>query len=683
MKKQPTARAGKKLGRYRIERELGRGGMGVVYLAADENLGRLVALKTTAVAGLGGGNNARTQRRQRFIREVQALSNVNHPNVVHVFDSGEEDDPDLGWLLFYSMEHVDGLTLAQLVQTRGALQPGAAAAVCMQVAAGLGAAHERGIVHRDVKPANIFVSHDGRALIGDFGICKIEGSTQITRRDQLVGTPNYLAPEQILGEDVGPATDVFALGALFYVIAVNRPLRDRVDASSLLKSSQGDEPVQKIMGERGIPEGLRRVVARALERDPKKRWANGHAFAEALSEHATRIPSLTGEDEEEGFLRDMSSSDTSSPFASLPKPAPASVFDVEAAARALLSEVEEDEAANAALSAASSGGQPQGRGPIQGVKLEPLLAAPPALPVARTESTVMFNLRTMETKNKPPPPPAPATSAPVALPVARTESTVVFKMRANEGRAQPSLAAPTLAPDVEDDPAEGFGDENTLPGESTVDAAVPPPPRQRSGTPAAAYREDAIVQPVVRTVAPPPSRSAEHFDWRKWIAAVPPEKRTLLFAVVVVGGALAGALVLGLAMLLFGRAPAPPAPAPTAFELPTLPIVSDAPAECSNGAKNDEDRVQARFKVGKALRAKAERRSDAIDLLNEALALDPRNVQGHYERAQARAALDDRKGAIVSYTCVCAIDPASTECRGSTKALLKMKQAEMLAAPKP
>ena len=86
--------------------------------------------------------------------------------------------------------------------------------------AGLGAAHKAGIVHRDVKPANIFISLDARALIGDFGICKIEGQTQITRRDQLVGTPNYLAPEQILGDPVSPATDVFALGALFYVITV-------------------------------------------------------------------------------------------------------------------------------------------------------------------------------------------------------------------------------------------------------------------------------------------------------------------------------------------------------------------------------------------------------------------------------------------------------------------------------
>src|SRR5688500_2113075 len=316
MSRQPTAKLGKRLGRYTIERELGRGGMGVVYVAQDENTGRQVALKTTAVAGLGG-NASRNQRRQRFVREVQALTQVNHDNVVHVIDAGEADDPDLGWLLFYSMEYVEGETLAQLVQRTGALNPGAAAAVLTQVAAGLGAAHHAGIVHRDVKPANIFISLDGRALIGDFGICKIEGQTQITRRDQLVGTPNYLAPEQILGDPVSPATDVFALGALFYVITMNRPLRAHVDAASLLSSAQGNEPKERMLSERSVPDGLRNVIARCLEREPKRRWPDGQHLADALADFATRIPALR-DDTNNDPLRDASStSDRSSPFASL------------------------------------------------------------------------------------------------------------------------------------------------------------------------------------------------------------------------------------------------------------------------------------------------------------------------------------------------------------------------------
>ena len=403
------------LGRYRIERELGRGGMGVVYVATDINTDRLVALKTTSVAGLGSGEKTRNQRRERFVREVRALTQVNHPNVVHVFDAGEIDDPDLGWLLFYTMEYVEGTTLSALVQERGALSGGEAAAVVAQVAHGLGEAHRQGIIHRDVKPANIFLSNDGRALIGDFGIAKIEGSTQITRRDQLVGTPNYLAPEQILGEAVGAFTDVFALGALFYVITQNRPLRQNVDASALLASANGNDPVDRILAAVGLGEPLQRVVARALERNPNRRYVDGGAFADALDDHATRMPVLTGQQARPRFSHD-GTLDRSSSFLntgtvpsaddgdvnSLPD---ASVFDmsggdagsVEAMAMAMLGEV-----------ARRSTGT-----------FKPLARkeASAELPVARTESTVMFNLRALDE--------GPAPTNP--LPVARTESTQVVQ----------------------------------------------------------------------------------------------------------------------------------------------------------------------------------------------------------------------------------------------------------------
>jgi hypothetical protein len=292
--RQPTPNAGKKLGRYRIEEELGRGGMGLVYLAMDEATGRHVALKTTLAAWLGSGQENRDQRRKRFLREVEALTKVDHPNVVRVFDAGEEDHPDLGWLLFYAMEFVEGKTLAQLVQERGVLPADEAAAVVRQVAAGLGAAHRAGIVHRDVKPANVFIAlaeagnqardrGEGRALIGDFGICKIEGATQITRRDQLVGTPSYLAPEQILGGDLGPAADVFALGALFYVVTTGESLRPDISPAALLASARSDACRERVLATTSIPPDLRRVVARCLERLPSDRWANGDAVAEAFA----------------------------------------------------------------------------------------------------------------------------------------------------------------------------------------------------------------------------------------------------------------------------------------------------------------------------------------------------------------------------------------------------------------
>jgi serine/threonine protein kinase len=295
--KNTMALQGAKIGRYRIERELGRGGMGIVFLAKDEKLGKQVALKTVSIAGFGSSEQNREQRRARFVREAKALAQLNHGNVVHVFDVGEEDSPDVGWVLFYSMEYVEGITLAQLVHQKGPLEPEAAAAICFQVAAGLGAAHAQGIVHRDVKPGNIFITPDGRAVIGDFGICKIEGGTQITRRNQMVGTPNYLAPEQILGDEIGPFTDVFALGALFYIIVAHRALRTGVDATSLLRDAQSNIAKEKIAHLKIVPTKMRKVLARSLERDPAKRFKDGQSFAEALSVFHGRVPSFDDSDE--------------------------------------------------------------------------------------------------------------------------------------------------------------------------------------------------------------------------------------------------------------------------------------------------------------------------------------------------------------------------------------------------
>ena len=281
---------GAQIGRYRIERELGRGGMGIVFLAKDQKLGKDVALKTVSIAGFGSSAQNRDQRRARFIREAKALAQLSHSNVVHVFDVGEQDSPQVGWVLYYSMEYVEGATLSRLVQKNGPLLAESAAGICFQVAAGLGAAHQQGIVHRDVKPGNIFITPDKRAVIGDFGICKIEGGTQITRRNQMVGTPNYLAPEQILGDEIGPYTDVFALGALFYIIVAHRALRSGVDATSLLRDAQSDIAKERALHLENVPHDLRKIIARALERNPKKRFADGQAFAEALSTYAGRLP---------------------------------------------------------------------------------------------------------------------------------------------------------------------------------------------------------------------------------------------------------------------------------------------------------------------------------------------------------------------------------------------------------
>ncbi|MBI5497522.1 MAG: protein kinase [Deltaproteobacteria bacterium] len=284
----PTAAAGALLGgRYRVETELGRGGMGVVYACLDEPLGRKVAVKTLSVGLLGRDREARMRR---FQREVQALVQLDHGGILHIYDAGEADDPSVGWVLYYAMELIEGETLSERLIRGGAMERGQACAVVLKCAEALGTAHNRGIVHRDVKPANIFLAEGGRVVVADFGVCKIEGGTEITRKDQMVGTPSYLAPEQILGLPVDPRTDVFALGALLYVLITNSALRPQLDRAGLSRLAATDDAANRARAIKGAPDGLPQIIARALARDPKDRYPSGTELAEALEAFATRVP---------------------------------------------------------------------------------------------------------------------------------------------------------------------------------------------------------------------------------------------------------------------------------------------------------------------------------------------------------------------------------------------------------
>lgn len=689
MSRHPTAKAGTKmLGRYRIERELGRGGMGVVYLATDENTGRLVALKTTSVAQLGSGEKSRNQRRERFVREVRALTQVNHENVVHVFDAGECDDADLGWLLFYTMEYVEGTTLAALVQERGALNGGEASAVVMQVAAGLGEAHAQGIIHRDVKPANIFLSVDGRAKIGDFGIAKIEGSTQITRRDQLVGTPNYLAPEQILGDDVGPATDVFALGALFYVITQNRPLRQQVDAAALLASANGNDPVQRMLGAQNLAEPLRRAVARALERDPKKRYPNGGAFAEALAEHATRPPALQAPAERTSSFLNEGTADRSSafsqsrPMAAAPGPATQdaglgdSLPDADPADINSFPDHSAGDAVSIEAIAAAMLGEVERR--ATGTFNKPALKAdePAALPVAKTESTVMFNLRALEEEHSARSPAAPAPPAP--LPVARTEPTAMFKLTDIEPKPKTTLhtsssqAAPTNAPAPRPAP--------TMPAESPTTAPTAPTP---VGPPTAAERFHAsgwddrtreapvfdldaerppppLGAPPLSSTSPsmpaPAAASAALFADSTQESSAPiarlAAQRPVLLAATFMAGILLG---VGIAAAL---APSTSTATPTTAATPAA--APPRPALCATRPVTDVDQANAAQALddARSLRADAAPASKILDKAREAIRHDPTNVDALFLLGRVATGAEQRD----ADACVCIVAPDSKPC---------------------
>ena len=194
-------------GRYRVEREVGRGGMGSVWLCRDERLGRPVAIKQ--VGGLPGESSMHLARALREARHSAAL---NHPNVVAIFDALEEGDHV--WLV---MEYVPSRTLHNIIISDGPMAPARAARIAAQVADGLAAAHTLGTIHRDVKPSNILVRDDDeRALIADFGIARSLGQEQLTQTGLVSGTPAYFAPELARGEEPSPASDVWALGVSLY-----------------------------------------------------------------------------------------------------------------------------------------------------------------------------------------------------------------------------------------------------------------------------------------------------------------------------------------------------------------------------------------------------------------------------------------------------------------------------------
>jgi eukaryotic-like serine/threonine-protein kinase len=234
-------------GRYELVRPLGHGAMATVDLARDVDLDRLVALKRLAE------NLARDEELQRrFLREARLAARLAHPNVVRVFDVGEDDGRP-----FIAMEYVEGETLAELVARRRALPVPETAALGLQMCAGLAAAHAAGLVHRDVKPHNLLLGTDGVLKLGDFGIAAGHEGTRLTLAGTVLGTAGYLAPEQARGEQVTAAADIYAVGAVLYELLTGEPART---AGSLAELGSEDGFVPPDLASR-VPEGSPELVA--------------------------------------------------------------------------------------------------------------------------------------------------------------------------------------------------------------------------------------------------------------------------------------------------------------------------------------------------------------------------------------------------------------------------------------
>ncbi|MGN6635783.1 MAG: serine/threonine-protein kinase [Oryzihumus sp.] len=275
---------------YRIESVIGRGGMATVYRAEDTRLGRKVALKllSTALA-------ANEQFRQRFIRESRLAASLDHPNIVPIYEAGDADG-----VLFIAMRYVVGSDLKDLLARDGALDPERAVRLFTQIGDALDAAHELGLVHRDVKPGNILITHTHEhgdhvtaehVYLTDFGLTKRSSSLSggLTGTGHFLGTVDYVAPEQIQGKPVGPAADMYALGCLLYECLTGRVPFRRDDDAAVLWAHLIEPPPPPSVLRPELPTGLNAVVARAMAKFPEERYVSCHEMVRALAD-AVREP---------------------------------------------------------------------------------------------------------------------------------------------------------------------------------------------------------------------------------------------------------------------------------------------------------------------------------------------------------------------------------------------------------
>lgn len=270
----------KRIGQYRLRKRLGRGGMGEVWAAHHKGLRRDVAVKMLE------GSEADPVARERFEREVRATCELRHPHTVRVFDYGASDDG----VLYYAMELLEGEHLGALVRREGALSPERAVYLVEQAARALGEAHDKGIVHRDVKAENLFVSDCGGEAdfikVIDFGIARdvADSNTGLTRTGAIAGTASTVSPEVVAGRSAGPQADVYGLGAvLYFALTARHPFeREHREATMRAHLTERVVPPSELV-KRSIPADLEAIVLRCLAKEPEDRYADARALATALA----------------------------------------------------------------------------------------------------------------------------------------------------------------------------------------------------------------------------------------------------------------------------------------------------------------------------------------------------------------------------------------------------------------
>ncbi|MEU3346701.1 serine/threonine-protein kinase [Streptomyces sp. NPDC006700] len=248
--------------RYQLEELLGRGGMGEVWLARDEVLGRQVAVKLLLAGGIDPSAAA------RFRQEAQTTARLSHPNIVAIFDFGQADDR-----LYLVMEMAQGCSLADRLASAGALAPREVASIGGQIASGLAAAHRQNVIHRDIKPANLLIAPDGTVKVVDFGIARLADDTAagLTSAGMIVGSVSYLAPERALGKDAGPASDMYALGCVLYELLVGYPPFRADTPTALLYQHVQELPAPPRSMGAELPAELEQLILVLLAKEPEAR----------------------------------------------------------------------------------------------------------------------------------------------------------------------------------------------------------------------------------------------------------------------------------------------------------------------------------------------------------------------------------------------------------------------------
>ena len=272
------------LGRYKILSIIGQGAMGVVYKAVDPMIDRIVAIKTV---NLSLNKDDQAEYEARFQQEIKAAGRLNHPNIVTIYDVGRTEN-----MAYMAMEFLEGKELKDILANGERSQVASTVDWIAQVALGLSAAHENGIIHRDVKPSNIMIVRGGYAKITDFGIARMSASAVKTMTGLILGSPRYMSPEQVIGRTLDHRTDIFSLGVVLYETLTGAPPFDGDNVNAIMYATVNHPPIAPSSANADVPTMLDLIVAKALAKTLDERYQTMREFAQDLNEVKRQMASV-------------------------------------------------------------------------------------------------------------------------------------------------------------------------------------------------------------------------------------------------------------------------------------------------------------------------------------------------------------------------------------------------------